>query len=376
VVDRRKGWQRAELTGVLVASPVRVDPPCPAVAAGCGGCDLQHAAPGAQPGLKEATVVDGLVRLGHLVDPRVVTGPPLAPVGFRTTVRAAVVDGRAGFRRHHSHDVVLVDQCLVAHPWAEQILTEGFFGEGREVTIRVGAATGECLVVVTPSAQGVVVPDDGAGRPGGSSSLAVVGTDELSAGHRAWIHEDVVGRRWRISALSFFQTRPDGAAALAEAVVRAAGADLAGARVVDAYSGVGLLAGSLFSLGASLAGGVPASLVAVERSRSAVADARVNLAEEIDGGAARVVRSDLDGWNPSRADVVVADPARAGLGRRATDVIARTNAEVVVLVSCDAASLGRDAALLGAAGFRFEQAELVDLFPQSHHVEVVSRFRR
>ena len=74
--------------------------------------------------------------------------------------------------------------------------------------------------------------------------------------------------------------------------------------------------------------------------------------------------------------MVVADPARAGLGRRATEVIARTGAAVVVLVSCDAASLGRDAALLGAAGFRFEQAELVDLFPQSHHVEVVSRFRR
>ena len=181
-------------------------------------------------------------------------------------MRAAVVDGRAGFRRHHSHEVVLVEQCLVAHPWAEQILTEGFFGEAREVTIRVGAATGERLVVVTPSAQGVVVPDGGAGRPGGASSLAVVGTDELSAGHRAWIHEEVAGRRWRISALSFFQTRPDGAAALAEAVVRAAGADLAGARVVDAYSGVGLLAGSLFSLGPRGRRRRPASLVAVERS--------------------------------------------------------------------------------------------------------------
>jgi len=376
VVDRRKGWQRAELTGVLVASPARVGPPCPAVAAGCGGCDLQHAAPEAQPGLKAATVVDGLVRLGHVAEPHVVVGPSLAPTGFRTTVRAAVVDGRAGFRRHHSHDVVVVDHCLVAHPWVDQILTDGFFGPAREVTVRVGAATGEGLVVVSPSAAGVVVPNDQAARSVGPASLAVVGTDELSGGHRAWIHEEVAGRRWRISALSFFQTRPDGAAALAEAVVRAVGADLAGARVVDAYSGVGLLAGSLFGLGSSLVGGEPASVVAVERSKSAVADARVNLADLIDQGAARVVRSDLDGWNPSRADVVVADPARAGLGRRATEVLDRTGASVVVLVSCDAASLGRDAALLEAAGFRFEQAELVDLFPQSHHVEVVSRFRR
>ena len=57
-------------------------------------------------------------------------------------------------------------------------------------------------------------------------------------------------------------------------------------------------------------------------------------------------------------------------------MLARTGAAVVVLVSCDAASLGRDAGLLAAAGFRLERAELVDLFPQSHHVEVVSRFVR
>ena len=116
---------------------------------------------------------------------------------------------------------------------------DGFFGTAREVTIRVGAATGEALVLVSPTAEGVVLPE-------GSETVAVVGRDQLSGGHRAWIHEEVAGRRWRISAQSFFQTRPDGAAALVEAVLDAAGSDLAGARVVDAYSGVGLLAGSLF----------------------------------------------------------------------------------------------------------------------------------
>ncbi len=110
----------------------------------------------------------------------------------------------------------------------------------------------------------------------------------------------------------------------------------------------------------------------VERSASAVADARVNLADD----PVRVVRSDLARWRPSGADVVVADPARSGLGRRVVQVLARTGAEVMVLVSCDAASLGRDAALLAGAGYTFERAELVDLFPHSHHVEVVSRFRR
>jgi 23S rRNA (uracil1939-C5)-methyltransferase len=370
LVDQRKGWARAELVEVLTASPDRIDPPCAWVAAGCGGCDLQHVDPAAQPALKAATVVDGLRRLGHLEDPVVTTGPSLAPEGFRTTVRAAVRAGEAGFRRHHSHDVVVPGSCLVAHPMVEHLLVDGFFGAAREVTIRVGAATGEALVLASPTAEGVVLPE-------GSETVAVVGRDQLSGGHRAWIHEEVSGRLWRISAQSFFQTRPDGAAALVEAVLGAAGSELAGARVVDAYSGVGLLAGSLFGPPDDPRPDAPASLVAVERSTSAVADARVNLADLMgQGGPVRVVRSDMDGWRASRADLVVADPARAGLGRRAVEVIAKTGAAVVVLVSCDAASLGRDAALLAGAGYRFEAAQVIDLFPQSHHVEVVSRFVR
>jgi len=324
----------------------------------------------AQPGLKAATVVDGLRRLGHIDDPLVTLGERLSPEGFRTTVRAAVRNGEAGFRRHHSHDVVVPGSCLVAHPMVDHLLVDGFFGAAREVTIRVGAATGEALVLAVPTAEGVELPE-------GSETVAVVGRDQLSGGHRAWIHEEVAGRQWRISAQSFFQTRPDGAAALVTAVLDAAGADLGGARVVDAYSGVGLLAGSLFGPPGQPRPDAPRSLVAVERSTSAVADARVNLADLMgQGGPLRVVRSDMDGWRASRADLVVADPARAGLGRRAVEVITKTGATVVVLVSCDAASLGRDAALLAGAGYRFERAQVIDLFPQSHHVEVVSRFIR
>ncbi len=76
--------------------------------------------PAAQPALKAATVVDGLRRLGHIDDPLVALGASLPPEGFRTTVRAAVRNGEAGFRRHHSHDVVVPGSCLVAHPLVER----------------------------------------------------------------------------------------------------------------------------------------------------------------------------------------------------------------------------------------------------------------
>jgi 23S rRNA (uracil1939-C5)-methyltransferase len=118
--------------------------------------------------------------------------------------------------------------------------------------------------------------------------------------------------------------------------------------------------------------GRPASAVLIERSASSIADARHNL----ESMPVRIVKSDLEKWTPSMGDVVVADPARAGLGRPAVGSLASTGAGVLVLVSCDPASLGRDARLLAAQGFRLERSELVDLFPQTHHVEVVSRFVR
>ena len=162
--------------------------------------------------------------------------------------------------------------------------------------LRAGARTGERLVIV----------DGDAGRPprcptaSGWSSAA-----ELSAGRRAWFHEEVAGHRWRISARSFFQARPDGAEALVDAVRDAPSTARCppGGHLVDLYGGVGLFAGTLAADG-------PVTLV--EQSASSAADARVNLA----GLDARVVRADVDHWGAAQADVVVADPPRTGLGRQ------------------------------------------------------------
>ena len=362
VTERRKEWARADVTAVLTASPDRVEPPCPSVADGCGGCDLQHARPEAQPALKAAMVIDALRRLGGIEDPQVELGALLPAVAFRTTVRAAVVEGRAGFRRHHAHDVVFPEECLVAHPLLDELLVGGDFAEATEVTLRVGVASGERLALLDPAADGAVLPRD----------VLVVGTKAMKAGRRAWIHDDVAGRRWRISARSFFQTRTDGAEALVDAVARAGGEAFDGARLVDAYGGVGLFAGSLMAGTLPAGVGRPASAVLVERSASSVADARHNL----EGLDVRIVKADLEKWNPSAADVIVADPARSGLGKKAVAALVATGASTVVLVSCDPASLGRDTRLLGAEGFTLERSELVDLFPQTHHVEVVSRFVR
>jgi tRNA/tmRNA/rRNA uracil-C5-methylase (TrmA/RlmC/RlmD family) len=365
VTEERNRFARAQIVEVLEAAPQRMTPPCPQVAAGCGGCDWQHVAPAAQRLLKARIVIDALRRIGRIAEPpEPDPGPELPAEGWRTTVRAVVDDeGRAGFRLRHAHDPLAVGPggCLVAHPLVDEVLREGLFPPPvREVTVRAGVASEERLVLCTPKVGDSRVP---AGVP-------LVGADELAGGHRAWIHEVVGGRRWRVSAESFFQGRPDGAEALVDAVVAALdGAVRPGATVIDLYSGVGLFAGVL---GERTGGRV----VAVESNRAAVADARINLADLADSGGARIVRSDVRRWRPSTADVVVADPSRHGLGADVVPRIDATGASALALVSCDPGALGRDAGLLAAAGWELTSVRLVDLFPHTAHVEVVTSWIR
>lgn len=358
VTEARRRFARGRVVDVIEPSPHRVTPTCVEVARRCGGCDLAHASPAGQFAAKREMVVDSLRRIGKLAEvPEPAAGPTLVDRGFRTSVRAAVSGGRAGLRRRASHESVAVGSCEVAHPDVEELLVEGRYDDADEVSIRVGARTGDRMVVVSPRVgPGVVVPD----------GVTVVGADEVAAGRRAAIVEEVAGVRFRVSAGSFFQSRPDGADALVDVVgsLLPSSAEV----VADLCCGVGLFGATVGpALGAR-------RVVGVESSRSAVADARHNLAGV--GQPAKVIATRLERWTPSRADVVIADPARAGLGRDGVRRVVATGAPVVVLVSCDPASLGRDAGLLAAEGYELDAVTLVDMFPQTSHVESVSRFRR
>jgi 23S rRNA (uracil1939-C5)-methyltransferase len=328
---------------VLDASPDRLVAPCPEVARGCGACQWQHIALDAQRRHKSDIVVDALRRIGKLEPPELAPTVALEPWAFRTTVRAAVVDGRAGYRRNHSHDTLAVDGCLVAHPLVAELIVDGRYPGADEVLLRCGARTGERLAAVTPTKATMTVPDD-------------VRTD--------YVHELAAGRSWRISPGSFFQTRPDGVDALADLVVHAADAMETTGAAIDLYSGVGVFAGALAERGWAV--------TAVESARRAVADARANLR----GLDVRVVRGDVMKWTPRGADLVVADPSRAGLGRKGVELLAATGARRAVLVSCDPASLGRDAGLLRDAGYTLTAVTPVDLFPHTPHVEVVTTYDR
>lgn len=338
----------AELAAVATPAPGRVEPPCPEVHAGCGGCDLQHASPELQRSLKVGIVRDALARIGRLGDVPVSAGEHLSDRGYRTVLRLGVLGGRVAFHRKRSSELHPVTRCLVAHPLLDELLEDGRYLGTDEVTIRVGARTGERLVSLGPATASARVPDD----------VVVVAGDRPG-----WVHEVVARRRFRISAGSFFQARPDGAEALVRAVGRAlAPFDPSEDRLVDLYGGVGLFTAGLHARRSLL----------VERSPSAVADAEVNLAS-LD---ATIVRANVRRWRPEAADALVADPARAGLGADGVHAVVGTGALRVALVSCDPAALARDARLLSDRGYRATGVELVDLFPHTHHVEAVTAFVR
>lgn len=349
VTEVHRSYARAVAVEVLEGSPARVPPACPHVARGCGGCGWQHVEPAAQAELKADIVRDNLWRLGHIRGTEVAPGGSVGPFAYRTSLRVAIRAGRPGFRRARAHDVVTVGDCLVAHPALSDLLAGATYGRARGATLRCGGRTGERLAVLDPSARGAVLPGD----------VTCVGLDELGKGRQAWYHEEVAGARLRVSAGSFFQSSTEGA----ELLVSAVGEALEGTagHLVDAYGGVGLFGATL---------GRHRRLTVLESSEPSAADARANLPE------ASVVAVDVARWEPSPAEVVIADPPRRGLGPRAAAVLAGTGASCLVLVSCDPASLGRDAALLSGHGFRLEQTMVLDLFPGTPHIESVSRFAR
>lgn len=346
-----RGTAHGAVRAIIEPAPGRVEPPCPYVALGCGGCDWQHASLALQAAMRAEIVSDALRRLGHLADPVVRSGPAVSAERARNSLRLAVDGTRLGLRHPGSHDVVAVADCLVALPSLTELLAPGVVdpGEAVEMTIRV-ATTGERMIIAEPTAIGVRAPED----------VTVIGGNELANGRRCWFHTEIAGVRLRVSARSFLQVRTEGAEVLV-ALVKEQIADAPTGALVDLYGGIGLFA-------ATVAGDRP--VVVVESSKSAAADARRNLADR----PARVIDRPVDRWRPSPAAVVVADPARAGLGAVGVAKIRETGAARVVLISCDAASLGRDAAGLGRAGYEHVESVVVDMFGHTGHVEVVSRF--
>ncbi|OLM18115.1 23S rRNA (Uracil-5-) -methyltransferase RumA [Pseudonocardia sp. Ae707_Ps1] len=333
---------RADAVAVLEASPDRVEPGCVwAGPGGCGGCDFQHATPGAQRDLKTAVLREQLARLAGAAAPLsllpfdevVVEELPGGALGWRTRVRLAVDDaGVPGLRAHRSHDVCEIADCPLVPDGALGPVLEQRFRPESEVDVTVG--------------------DDGAARVGSGATA-----------HAA-------GRTWELSAGTFWQVHPALADTLATLVDEWAGAPRGGV-AWDLYGGVGLL-GSVLARQV----GPDGTVLVVESSPSAVADGAAALADlpQVSFVRGRAER-EIARLRPD-PDVVVTDPPRTGLGRAAVRALATRGPRRVVHVACDPAALGRDLALFAEHGYRVAGLRAFDAFPMTHHMEAVALLER
>jgi 23S rRNA (uracil1939-C5)-methyltransferase len=365
--------------GVVYANTVTVECPSPHrrdVAADpfCGGCLYAHVTYDHQLDLKRAVIADAFKRIGR-VDPPEVGVMPSPEHGYRMRARLHVRGGRLGFFREGTHEICGARQT-------GQLLPETF-----DVLDRVGAllASGEFRAVQAlelaenaAASERVVALD--AAAPLDRAALARVASDEGLSGVVAGA--DVVGSPYvndrvaiearahatlRRHVRSFFQGNRFLLDDFTDAVVRQVPA---GSRVVDLYAG-----GGLFSVSASL--GRQASVTAVEGDRHAVEDLRQNAA--LSGAAIAAVHEPVESFVKTarrlgRPDVVIADPPRAGMSRPALEGVIDLAAPRLVYVSCDVATLARDARCLIERGYEIVRADAFDLFPNTPHVETVIVF--
>ena len=354
--DDARFW-RADAVDVLEPSPSRVEPRCPAAGPGrCGGCDWQHVDLAEQRRLKAAVVAEQLRRLAGLdvTSADVVVEPVPGDedgLGWRTRVRLAVGDdGRAGLRRHRSHEVVVVDDCPVAHPGLDLpgVLARDW-PPGSEVLVTAGDGRAPTVQVASPGESSPVQHVSGPARR----------------------RERADGRLWSVSGSGFWQVHP-GAADTLVGAVREALDPRAGETVLDLYSGVGLFAGAL-------AGDVgPAGhVVAVESASQAVADARRNVH---DRAWVRLEQQRVDRYLRQRSalssvDLVVLDPPRTGAGAGVCRAVAQRRPRRIAYVACDPAALARDLRTFADVGYQVSRLRAFDIFPMTHHVECVVTLR-
>ncbi|GAA0912414.1 class I SAM-dependent RNA methyltransferase [Nonomuraea longicatena] len=373
VTEETARFLRADAVEILDASPDRVLPPCPYAGPGrCGGCDWQHATLEAQRGLKADVVAEQLRRLAGIDRKIVVEEVPGAPdgLGWRTRVQfAATREGRLGFRHHRSHDIEVVDACLIAHPEVEAVGAEARSWNGAAGVEVIASSGGDRAVVIAPRPRRTVaVPDLDAP----ASILVDQGKGRTDARFGSGVlHERVEDREFRVSGSGFWQVHPGAAETLLDAVLAYAQPE-PGEWALDLYCGAGLFAAALAE-----AVGPEGAVFGLEWETAAVRDAHANLRDLPQARVERGrVEEALDRFQIERADLVVVDPPRSGLGRDVVERVAGLEAERVVYVSCDPATLARDLAWFGELGYPLTDLRAFDCFPMTHHVECVALLLR
>jgi len=397
LVTSRPGFVRGQLNRVLTPSPERVEPACPYFTR-CGGCHYQHIDYAAQLRYKAEILRETLRRTAKFELQQEIALHSAQPWNYRNRTRLHVhhePQFALGYFRYGSHALLPVESCPISSPlinqaiavvWAlgreqavpeplhglqffanhddTRMLVEAYVRPGTEAKLLQPLAA--ALHSAVPQIAGVVVfavsptEDETLQR----APLTSIHPQTSQAIGEEFLMYHAVGVDYRVSAGSFFQTNRFLVDKLVEAVVT----KQTGRAALDLYAGAGLFT-SLLSRNFD-------QVLAVESSPHSFADLRRNVLSNV-----KCIRTATEAFLAERAaklapDLVVVDPPRAGLGDKVTAALCRMSASHVTYVSCDPATLSRDLRRLLESGYRVEQAHLVDLFPQTYHMETVLHLAR
>jgi 23S rRNA (uracil1939-C5)-methyltransferase len=396
-----KNYGRAELITILTASPQRITPPCPLFER-CGGCQIMHLDYKGQLAIKRQKVIDALQRIGKFTDIDVAPCHPSPDtLAYRNKIQLPAQTTEHGLTlglyARSSHSIVEVDKCYIHCTLGETVFQrvtailkrmdidayDSQTGRGllRHLLIKSAVKTNEALVILVtnsgklpllekvakaimrecPAVKGVVHNDNR------SRDNVILGTKYASLAGAMYIHERLGHLTFKVSPASFFQVNPAQAEQLYSKAL--ALANLQGHEIVlDAYCGVGTL--SLFF--ASKASRV----IAVECIPQAIEDAKENARlNNIENVAFTCADAAVYIQTLSTVDVVVVNPPRKGCDPSFLQALIRLRPSQVIYISCDPATLARDLAYLCSNGFAIDAVHPYDMFPQTAHVECITKLR-
>ena len=387
LVEQKPGFARACTERILQASPDRVEPGCPYFAR-CGGCHYQHASYASQLKAKSTILIETLKRTAKLDLPCELQVHASPEWNYRNRTRLkvqATPEFALGYYRFRSHDLLPVEKCPISSPLINRAIAamwesgrKGQVAESvREVEFFADHADGRLLaeIYVSPTASGdnakgaaeelrqtlpncagvVVFQQPLRNQMNEPRKLANAGITELEYQTKSMAY--------RASAGAFFQSNRFLIEKLVGIVTDGASGNLA----LDLYAGVGLFAAVLAKSFAQV--------IAVESSQTSRADLRHNSPREVE--AVLATTEQYLGQAPVvRPDLVVVDPPRGGLGERVVRALARMGPQRITYVSCDPSTLARDLQMLAGSGYQIAGAHLIDLFPQTYHMESVFHLAR
>jgi len=376
VIEDKKEYSMGRVAEIIEPSPRRVAPPCPYFGR-CGGCQWQHIDYPIQVELKKEILAETLKRLGRLKEiPSIRVMPSPKPYDYRIRIQLKVRGKAMGYYREGSHQIVDIDHCPISHPLVNRILRKlrGEFAVlqlMREIEIKVSPEGGRGIILfhphsydrrIEPLTKRLLQSDLilGGVAIAGKGRLKLFG-DPLEFTIPSYQDRDLA---LRISPGSFSQINTEQNQALIQIVLQFSEVNKEDS-VLDLYAGVG-------NLTLPLATGAKEAL-GIEENRMAVKDAQFNAERNgiqnchfIQGRVEHV----LSDWEREIPHLIVLDPPRTGckeiLGR-----VVGLKPKKIIYVSCDPTTFARDLRLFYERGYTLQRLSLIDMFPQTYHMEVV-----